>query len=296
MKIRIATVACTVAAPDSFEAFALRIRTLLRMPLENAAQVIVLPEALALELVATLPERERQYPPAAFAALQELRLAWLQLFTAIAVEHGVTIVAGSFPLRTRGGRYRSRCDVLSPDGGHAFQDKLRLTLGEKALGVIEPGDALKVFDIAGVTIAIALGYDCQFPLPVRARCEAGARVLIVPARVDRHADALRMRVGCMARALENRCHVALSMAAPESVLFNTEAAVLAPMGGGVPCLGVRVSASDDWAIADLDIAVDGRSVEQRRARHDPQRQRSERGADGGRREHIAGIVQAQHHA
>ena len=257
MKVRIAAVDCTVAAPDSFEAFALRIRTLLRMPLENAAQVIVLPEALALELVAMLPEYERQDPVAAFAALQELRLAWLQLFTTIAVEHSVTIVAGSFPLCTRVGRYRSRCDVFSPDGGHAFQDKLHLTLGEKALGVIEPGDALKVFDIAGVTIAIALGYDCQFPLPIRAQCDAGARVLIVPARVDRHADALRMRVGCMARALENRCHVALSMAAPESVLFNTEAAVLAPMGDGFPCVGVRVSASDDWAIADLDIAADG---------------------------------------
>lgn len=296
MKVRIATVACTVAAPDSFEAFVLSIRTLLRMPLENAAQVIVLPEALALELVAMLPEGVRQDPPAAFAALQELRRAWLQLFTTIAVEHGVTIAAGSFPLRTRGGRYRCRCDVFSSDGRHAFQDKLHLTLGEKALGVIEPGDALKVFDIAGVPMAIALGHDCQFPQSVRAQCEAGARVLIVPARVDRHADALRMRVGCMARALENRCHVALSMAAPESVLFNTEAAVLAPMGGGFPGVGVRVSGSDDWAVADLDIAVDGRSVEQRRARHDPQRQRSECGADGGRREYVARVVQAQHHA
>ncbi|MGG6463560.1 nitrilase-related carbon-nitrogen hydrolase [Solilutibacter silvestris] len=298
MKIRIAAVACTVAAPDSFEAFAQRIRTLLRVPLENGAQVIVLPEALALELVAMLPERERQDPAAAFASLQELRPAWMQLFSAIAIEHGVTIVAGSFPVRTHVGRYGSRCDVFSPDGRHVFQDKLHLTVGEKALGVIEPGDALKVFDIAGVSMAIALGHDCQFPLPVRAQCEAGARVLIVPARVDRHVDALRIRVGCMAWALENRCHVVLSVAAAESALFNTEAAVLAPTGDGFSCTGVLVSTSDggDWTIADLDIAVDGRSVEQRRARYGPQGQRSQCGADDRSRQHVARVVQAEHHA
>ncbi len=298
MKIRIAAVACTVAAPDSFETFSERIRTLLRMPLENAAQVIVLPEALALELVAMLPERERQDPAAAFASLQELRPAWMQLFSAVAIEQGVTIVAGSFPVRAQADGYRSRCDVFSPDGRHVFQDKLHLTVGEKALGVIEPGDTLKVFDIAGVSMAIALGHDCQFPLPVRAQCEAGARVLIVPARVDRHVDALRMRVGCMARALENRCHVVLSVAAAESVLFNTEAAVLAPTDDGFSCAGVLVSTSDggDWTIADLEIAVDGRSVEQRRARHDPQRQRGQGGADDRSRQHVARVVQAEHHA
>ncbi|MBS0215480.1 MAG: nitrilase [Proteobacteria bacterium] len=296
MRIRIAAAACSVAMPASFEAFARRIRMLLRMPLANGAQVIVLPEALALELVAMLPECQRRDPAIAFAALQELRSGWMRLFRAIAVEHGVTIVAGSFPVRMRGGRYRSRCDVFLPDGGHVFQDKLHLTLGEKALGVIEPGDGFKVFDVHGVPMAIALGHDCLFPLSMRARCEAGARVLIVPARVDRHADALRTRVGCVARALENRCHVVLSLAAPESVLFNTESAVLAPIADGFPGGGVQVSANDDWTIANLDIAAGGRSVEQRRARDDPQRQRSQRGADDRGREHVARVMQAQHHA
>ena len=296
MKIRIAAAACSVATPGNFEAFARRIRTLLRVPLANGAQVIVLPEALALELAATLPERERRDPAATFVALQELRPAWMRLFSAIAVEHGITIVAGSFPARTRDGRYRSRCDVFSPDGSHVFQDKSCLTIGERALGMIEPGDAFQGFDVNGVPMAIALGHDCQFPSPMRVRREAGARVLIVPARVDRHVDALRVRVGCMARALENRCHVVLSLAAPGSALFNTEAAVLAPMADGLPGGGVQVFASDDWAIADLDIAADGRSVEQRRARDQPQRQGSQRGADDRGRQHVARVVQAEHHA
>jgi hypothetical protein len=61
---------------------------------------------------------------------------------------------------------------------------------------------------AHARVGIAVCYDIQFPLPVRAQCEAGARVLLVPSCTDTDADANRVRVGCLARALENRCFVA----------------------------------------------------------------------------------------
>src|SRR3546814_4915156 len=44
----------------------------------------------------------------------------------------------------------------------------------------------------------------EFPLPVRAQREAGVRLLLVPSCTDTQAGATRVRVGCMARALENR--------------------------------------------------------------------------------------------
>ena len=56
---------------------------------------------------------------------------------------------------------------------------------EKDTGVIEGGDELKVFDLNGVRAGIAICYDIEFPLPVRAQCEAGARLLLVPAAGDR---------------------------------------------------------------------------------------------------------------
>src|SRR3546814_12399027 len=48
----------------------------------------------------------------------------------------------------------------------------------------------------------------EFPLPVRAQREAGARLLLVPSCTDTQAGATRVRGGCMARALENRLFVA----------------------------------------------------------------------------------------
>ena len=78
---------------------------------------------------------------------------------------------------------------------------------------IEAGDALKVFDFDGVRAGIAICYDIEFPLPVRAQCEAGARLLLVPSCTDTEAGATRVRVGCLARALENRCFVAQAVTA-----------------------------------------------------------------------------------
>ena len=108
--------------------------------------------------------------------------------------------------------------------------------------------------------ATAICYDSEFPLPVRAQCEAGARLLLVPSCTDTEAGATRVRVGCMARALENRCFVAQSVTAGQAPWSpaldeNTgEAAVYAPMDVGLPADGVlaRTEGAQRWAVADLD--------------------------------------------
>src|SRR5580765_1559053 len=157
MSLRIAVCSVTIGAESGMAACILRLRALLRIPLMRGADVIVLPESLALELVAGFSKPARRDPSAAFATLQRLRPAWLAVCASIAAEHRVVLVAGSFPVRMASGRYRNRCDVFLRDGSHVFQDKLRLTLREKATGVIEAGDALNVFDVDGVAMAVALG-------------------------------------------------------------------------------------------------------------------------------------------
>jgi len=139
---------------------------------------------------------------ASLAAVQTYREAWLALFAGIARDTGLHIVAGSFLVEVGGGRYRNRSDLFSPDGGHGWQEKLQLTGFEKTTGVIEPGDALKVFDLGGVRACIAICYDIEFPLPVRTQWEAGARLLLVPSCTDTAAGATRVRTGCLARAGE----------------------------------------------------------------------------------------------
>ena len=200
---------------------------------------------------------------ASLAALQPLRAAWLALYARLARDLGLWINAGSFLLATGDGRYRNRSDLFAPDGGHAWQDKLQLTGFERQARVIAPGEALKVFEVDGVRAGIAVCYDSEFPLPVRAQCEAGARLLLVPSCTDTEAGATRVRVGCLARALENRMFVAQAVTAGEApwspaLDVNTgEAALLAPMDVGLPADGVLAQTRGDaaWAIAELDLAA-----------------------------------------
>ena len=259
--MRVAAARYVIGMPADFEAFAAHQRRLLGDAAALGAQVAVLPEYLALELAATFGDAVRGDAHAALAAIQRYRGDWLALYAGIARDTGLHILAGSFLLDIGQGRYRNRSDLFSPGGGHGWQDKLQLTGLEKRLGVIDPGDALKVFDLGGVRAGISICYDVEFPLPVRAQWEAGARLLLVPSCTATAAGATRVRVGCLARALENRCFVARSVTAGEArwtpmLEFNTgNAGLFAPMDVGFPADGVLVETgeTDIWAIADIDV-------------------------------------------
>ncbi len=167
-------------------------------------------------------------------------------------------------------RYRNRAWWFAPDGTRDYQDKLQLTGFEKDAGVIEGGDELKVFDLKGVRAGIAVCYDSEFPLPVRAQREAGVRLLLVPSCTDTQAGATRVRVGCMARALENRMFIAQAVttgAADWSPALDTntgEATIYAPMDRGFPEDGILATTcgTQAWAIADLDVDALERNQEQ----------------------------------
>lgn len=258
--MKVAVAKYRIGEPRDFDAFASRIRGELVDVAAGGATVAVLPEYLALELAATFGGVVRADLQASLAAIQSLRAAWLQLFSGIARDTGMHVAAGSFLVDDGHGRYRNRCDLFAPDGTHAWQDKLQLTGFEKAAGTIDGGDALRVFDLGGVRAGIAVCYDIEFPLPVRRQCEAGARLLLAPSCTDTDAGAMRVRVGCLARALENRVFVAQAVTAGEApwspaLDVNTgEATVYAPMDAGLPADGiVAITRGDDaWAIADLD--------------------------------------------
>ncbi|MEA9654928.1 carbon-nitrogen hydrolase family protein [Xanthomonas campestris pv. raphani] len=258
--MKIAVAKYPIGKPADFAAFAVRQTALVGEAAAAGARVLVLPEYLSLELGATFGTQISAGLPESLAAIQALRPQWMALFAGLARQHAVHLIAGSFLLEIGTGRYRNRSDWFTPDGTHGWQDKLQLTGFEKATGVIDPGDALKVFELDGVRAAIAICYDSEFPLPVRAQYEAGARLLIVPSCTDTAAGAMRVRVGCLARALENRVFVAQSVTAGEApwspaLDVNTgEAAVFAPMDVGFPADGVlaQTQGAQVWAYAELD--------------------------------------------
>ena len=265
--MKVAVAKYPIQAPVDFAAFAERQAAVLGAAAAQGARVAVLPEYLSLELAATFDAGTRADLHASLAAIQRYREDWLALYARLAASLDMYVVAGTFLLAQGNGRYRNRCDVFAPQGAHLWQDKLQLTGFEKGLGVIEGGDALKVFDLDGVRTGVAVCYDSEFPLPVRAQAEAGAHLLLVPSCTDTDAGATRVRVGCLARALENRLFVAQSVTAGEApwspaLDINTgEAAVFAPMDRGFPADGVVAQTADDqvWAIAELDLDALDRS-------------------------------------
>jgi predicted amidohydrolase len=261
--LKVAVAKYTIDAPVDFESFARKQAQWLDEAKALGARIAVLPEYLSLELAATFDDATREDLHASLAATQRYHADWIALFSRLARERDLHVVAGTFLLDTGRGRYRNRSYAFSPQGAHMWQDKLRLTGFEKRTGVIESGDELKVFETDGVRSAIAVCYDSEFPLPVRAQCAAGARLLIVPSCTDTDAGATRVRVGCLARALENRCFVAQSVTAGDApwspaLDVNTgEAALIAPMDVGLPHDGMVVQTRGDqhWAVATLDFAA-----------------------------------------
>ena len=258
--MKLAVAKYEVGKPGDFAAFAARQRQVLEQARRAGAELAVLPEYLALELAATLAPGIQRDLRASLAALQALLPAWLALYAGLSRVMGMTIQAGTFLTEVTPGRYRNRAWWFAPDGTRGYQDKLQLTGFEKEAGVIDGGDELKVFEFHGVRAGIAVCYDSEFPLPVRAQREAGARLLLVPSCTDTPAAATRVRVGCMARALENRMFVAQAVTsglADWSPALDTntgEATIYAPMDHGFPQDGILATSrgAQAWAIADLD--------------------------------------------
>lgn len=259
--MRIAVAQYPIEFVESFEAFAAKQRAWIAEAAARGAELAVLPEYLALELASTLPEPTRADTRATLEALAPQHAAYVALFRTLAREHGLSIVAGTFLEPVGGGRHVNRAHLFTPDDAVATQDKLALTGFEHEVGSIVPGDALEVFDLApGRRVAICVCYDVEFPLPVRAQVEAGARLVVVPSCTDTPAGANRVRVGCEARALENQCYVARAVTAGEAPFnpwldTNTgEAAVHGPIDRGFPADGVvaRALPGERWLVADLD--------------------------------------------
>lgn len=262
MSLRIALAQWRVGDVGSLDAFAGRVAHALASAAADGAAVAVLPEYLALDLAGMFADDVRTDFARSLDALQPLHQDWLALFRAQACEHGLHVVAGTYLLRMPNGAYRNRAYLFDPEGRCAWQDKLTLTGFERAAGVIEAGDELRVFETALGRVALNVCYDVEFPHYARAQAEAGARLVLVPSCTDTPAGATRVRVGGMARALENQVYVAQAVtagAAAWSPALDTNtgrAGVWCPSDRGLPEDGVVAAGAADaeWLIAEVDFA------------------------------------------
>ncbi|WPZ22741.1 carbon-nitrogen hydrolase family protein [Sulfitobacter faviae] len=226
----------------------------------QGAELLVFPEYAAMEL-ATLDGAEvaGDLERSLFSVSDKLEEAD-RLHVKLAAEHNVHIVAGSGPAATES-RPVNRARLITPAGQIGVQDKQIMTRFEREEWGVIGGNALQVFDTAIGKIGILICYDSEFPLLGRALAECD--VICVPSVTETLAGYWRVRIGSMARALENQCITAMSSVVGKAdwseALGQSYGAggIFCPPDRGFPptgILGVREVNAPGWTVADADLA------------------------------------------
>jgi predicted amidohydrolase len=211
-KITIAAAAYPLSWLESWEVYMAKAETWVAKAVNKGAHLAVFPEYGGMELASLDGEKVSTDPHVSIDAISARYDNFTSLWSDLAVQYGLVICAPSLPFREPGqSRVVNRTGLFLPNGQHDFQDKLIMTRFEREEWGISGGPAVKIFETPIATLGIPICYDCEFPLVARAMVNAGAEILLVPSVTETIRGYHRVRIGAMARALENQC---LSVQAP----------------------------------------------------------------------------------
>lgn len=228
----------------------------------TGAQLLVFPEYAAIEQAAALGPDVSSSLEATLATVADLAGERVALHQSLAEEHGVHILVGSGPVKKSDGRYVNAAQLVTPKGPVGEQEKIIMTPFERDWG-ISPGSPLRVFETPIGVIGIAICYDCEFPLLVRAMAEAGAEIVLVPSCTERVSGFHRVATGAKARALENTIVTVQSPTVGDALWSpavdrnSGKAAIYVPSEHGVSDTGVVVEGVLDvsqWVSGTVDLA------------------------------------------
>ncbi len=204
------TIAAAQYPIDRFRAFAdyeYKITRWVNDAAGRGARLIVFPEYGSMELASLAGKNIAADLKRSIEAMQDFLPAAYDLHRNLATQQQVYICAASVPLRQSDGSFRNTARLFSPSGKVGIQEKRVMTRFEREEWHISPGEGLNLFETSLGKIGIAICYDAEFPLLVRALVEAGAELILVPSCTDAMPGYHRVRVACAARALENQCFV-----------------------------------------------------------------------------------------
>ncbi len=226
----------------------------------QGADLLVFPEYGAMELATLAGMEVAADLEGSLHAVSERLEDADALHVKLAAEHGVHIVAASGPADTDT-RPVNRARLITPTGQVGVQDKQIMTRFEAEVWDVIPGNGLQVFDTALGKIGILICYDSEFPLLGRALTECD--IIAVPSVTEALAGYWRVRIGAMARALENQCITAMSSVVGEadwSDAMGTSfgaGGIFAPPDVGFPPTGVLAAgevSAPGWTYAEVDLA------------------------------------------
>ncbi len=260
--LKVASAQYPIGQPKSLVEWREKIAVWVRHGAETGADLLVFPEYAAIEQAACFGPEVYNDLQITLTKVAELAADRIQHHLNLAKQHRVHILAGSGPVLLSDGRFVNAAQLVTPDGLIGEQEKLIMTPFERNWG-ISAGGPVRVFETAVATIGIAICYDSEFPLLVRAMAEAGAEVILVPSCTERVSGYHRVRTGSRARALENTIATVQSPTvgdAPWSpaIDYNSGAAgIYVPSEYGISDNGIVAEGAlnaAQWVTATIDLA------------------------------------------
>lgn len=244
---------------DSFADFEAKLSHWVTEAAGQGAALLVFPEYGAMELASLGGTSVAADLEASIHEVARHRPASDALHADLAARHGVHILAASGPV-FEGPRPVNRASLFGPRGLIGHQDKVMMTRFEREDWDVVAGQGLTLFDTELGRIGVVICYDSEFPLLSRRLAEAGAEILLVPSCTDSPAGFTRVRVGAMARALENQCVAIQSPTVgacnwcPAVDLNHGRAAIYGPADAGWPESGILAEGAMDtpgWTYAEI---------------------------------------------
>ncbi|SHG99067.1 carbon-nitrogen hydrolase family protein [Marivita hallyeonensis] len=260
--MKVATAAYSMDFLSGLDAYADKLKRWVSDAAARGADLLVFPEYGAMEL-ATLAGREAALDlEASLRAVSDRVPEADAIHRALAQEFGVYILAASAPVFdcALGDRPVNRARFFAPDGSVGHQDKQIMTRFEREEWGVVPGGPLQLFETTLGRIGILICYDAEFPLLGRAMAEAD--LILVPSCTEALTGYSRVRIGAMARALENQCVTVMASTVgscdwSQSVDENTGmGGVFGPPDTGFPATGVLAEGvlnTPGWTYAEVDL-------------------------------------------
>ncbi|MCT4683965.1 MAG: carbon-nitrogen hydrolase family protein [Roseicyclus sp.] len=264
--MKIAAAAYPLDAFDRWADYAEKQVAWVREAATAGADLLVFPEYARMELAAL--QGAAHDLEASLHAAADLAQKADHLMGDLAQGYGVHILCPSGPVFDEDrARPVNRAWLIGPDPQAPFiahQDKQVMTRFERETWNVIPGDPLEVIETPLGRIGILICYDAEFPLLARKLADQGAEILLVPSCTDSAHGYHRVRIGAMARALENQCIVVQSPTvgdAPWSPAVDENvgaAGIFGPPDLGFPEDGILAQGAlnePGWVIAEIDRAA-----------------------------------------
>ncbi len=235
----------------------------------QGAELLVFPEYGAMELASLGGAEVAADLEAAIRMVAQHGPAADALHDRLARMYDIHILSASKPYYPEDtSRPVNRASLFGPNGLIGHQDKVMMTRFEREDWDVVAGASLTVFDTALGRIGVTICYDSEFPLLARALAEAGVEILLSPSCTDTLAGFTRVRVGSMARALENQCvvvhapTVGLVPWCPPVDENVGRASIYGPPDRGWPETGILAEGAlntPGWVYADISLDLVRRS-------------------------------------